>query len=174
VQWEVVLQEKKSRRTTEGSPAPDAAGESLDEEEEEQEETTEKNEDISEEYGIEGDPLDDFQSNPTGSLDNSHPQTQEDLELRADLITEKLLQEVLNDFKRDGKVKLEVEDTDDSEFQDKWPWTEDRKVEPEPEQTFAPPVSAQAEEDKPQSNQVAQENEQKKRHDELMKKYHEE
>ena len=52
------------------------------------------------------------------------------------MITEKLLQEVLNDFKRDGKVKLEVEDTDDSEFQDKWPWTEDRKVEPEPEQTL--------------------------------------
>ena len=45
-------------------------------------------------------------------------------------------------------VKLEVEDTDDSEFRDKWPWTEDRKEEAEPEQTFAPPASALPEEDK--------------------------
>ena len=64
------------------------------------------------------------------------------------MITEKLLQEVLNDFRKDGDVKLEVEDTDDSGFQDKWPWTEDRKVEAEPEKTFAPAASAQPEEDK--------------------------
>ena len=71
-------------------------------------------------------------------------------------------------------MKLEVEDTDDSEFRDKWPWTEDRKEEAEPEQTFAPPTSALPVEDKSQSAQASQESELKKRHDELMKKYHEE
>ena len=49
--------------------------------------------------------------------------------MRADLITEKLMQEVLNDFLYDQNVKLEVEDVDETEYEDKWPWTEDKKVE---------------------------------------------
>jgi hypothetical protein len=39
---------------------------------------------------------------------------------------------------------LEVEDTDETEFEDKWPWTEDRKV--VEEQSFKPPVPQLTEE----------------------------
>ena len=81
VQWEIQLQERKRSPEPE-SPAPEPE----QTEETVPEEATEQN--ISEEYDVQADDMQDLESNPTGSLQNSYPKEEEDMEDRADEITE--------------------------------------------------------------------------------------
>jgi hypothetical protein len=39
------------------------------------------------------------------------------------------LNSILNDFKQDPNTKMEIEDIDDAEFEDKWPYSLDKKQE---------------------------------------------
>jgi len=72
---------------------------------------------------------------------------------------------------------MEIEDDiNEEEFEDKWPYTLDKKVE-EPEPTFKPPqpeITPQQAEEQKQAAEREQENEAKRKHDALMDKYHSE
>lgn len=82
--------------------------------------------------------MQDLESNPTGSLAGSYPKEEEDMDARADQITEELLNQIIADFENDQNVKMVVEDDiDEDEFEDKWPYSLDKKVE-EPEKPMSP------------------------------------
>ena len=73
------------------------------------------------------DELEDLESCPSGSLTESKP-NEEDFRLKVDEITAHLLESILSDFRGDGQVKMEVEDdVDEEEFEDKWPYTLDKR-----------------------------------------------
>lgn len=65
------------------------------------------------------------------------------------------------------------DDVDEDEFEDKWPYSLDKKVE-EPEPVHHLPTPVTAPEEKKVDPASQQEQEAKKRHDEAMHKYHEE
>lgn len=76
------------------------------------------------------DGLEDLESCPSGSLGQQKPdQSDENFDLRVDQITDELLNSILKDFTHDEHIKMEVEDLDEAEFEDKWPYSLDKKVE---------------------------------------------
>jgi len=129
VEWQIVLQARAQRRTEElrkSSPTYDLQ-ESFVEEQLEQSD-------------VEADRLADLESCPSGSLGQSaKPEESGDFDLKVDQITDELLASILNDFKQDSGVKLEVEDVDEAQFEDKWPYVLDKKKE-EPVHVPKPPV----------------------------------
>jgi hypothetical protein len=130
-----------------------------------------------EESDIGADQLQDLESCPSGSLGQSRPEDSQDFELKVDQITDELLNAILQDFKQDGDVKLEVEDVDEAAFADKWPYTLDKRLEEKEAPVPKPPVpqaSAQQEEEKKLQAEREAENEAKRKHDKAMAKYHEE
>ena len=74
-------------------------------------------------------------SYPSGS----HGKDEIDIQSQADLITADLLNSILQDFLGDAHVKMEVEDDiDEDEFEDKWPYTLDKKEPEEPPKPLTP------------------------------------
>ena len=86
-------------------------------------------EEIDERDEIDGEDLEDLESCPSGSLGQSK-QSDEDFRLQADEITAILLEQILDDFKHDDNIKMEVEDNiDEEEFEDKWPYSLEKQQE---------------------------------------------
>lgn len=111
------------------------------------------------------------ESNKTGSLAGSYPKDEDDLEARADQITDELLNQIIADFENDTKVKMVVEDDiDEDEYEDKWPYSLDKKVE-EPEKPMTPSLPSTQSQPSP-SDEKSESDIAKQRHDILLKKYH--
>ena len=167
VDWQILLQNKPQNvwrpdELRKSSPTQDLQ-ESLVEEQVEE--------------SIDADELEDLESCPSGSLGQSRPEDSQDFDLKVDQITEELLNTILQDFKHDPEVKLEVEDVDETAFEDKWPYTLDKRPEEKEEFVPKPPVpqaSVAQEEEKKLAAEREAENEAKRKHDKAMAKYHEE
>ena len=124
VDWMVTLQRRDQALHGDQSAPEPSAREDL--EETEQEQSSDLVEEIDERDEIDGEELEDLESCPSGSLGASK-QSDEDMRLKADEITAILLQQIIDDFKNDDDIKMEVEDDiDEEEFEDKWPYKLDQ------------------------------------------------
>lgn len=79
--------------------------------------------------------LEDLDSCPSGSLDHKTA-PEADFEVNVDQITDELLNQILRDFSNDQNLKMNVEDIDEEDFLEKWPWTLDKPVPELPAETF--------------------------------------
>lgn len=138
VDWQVTLQQKlASSYASELDEAPPAEEEIPSEPTEEHIESSIQEEE-SERTQEAGKGLEDLDSYPSASLSKSNEQ---EIQMRVDNITEELLNEILQDFTNDEKVRLEVEDNYSEEaFESKWPFSEAKK--PVEEEKALSPVAA--------------------------------
>jgi hypothetical protein len=81
---------------------------------------------------------------------------------------------MLEEFRRDGRIKMEIEDVDTHEMENIWPFIldkiEEQKREEEEERKRLQKLKEQ-EEEKQQQIQVKSENRLKKAHDSMISKY---
>ena len=58
----------------------------------------------------------------------------QDIFAKADLITDELLELILNEYKQDDEFNLNAthEQPDEEDYKEKFPWTMDKKPEPKP------------------------------------------
>ena len=125
VEWQVTLQKRADQAAAEEPSAPGPSA--RDEKEESDEREAASSELVEEIEAGDADELEDLESCPSGSLTESKP-NEEDFRLKVDEITAHLLESILSDFRGDGQVKMEVEDdVDEEEFEDKWPYTLDKR-----------------------------------------------
>jgi len=74
----------------------------------------------------------DLESCPDG-VGNSGSMSGDDINIRADMITDELLNLLLEDYKQNEDYNLDMhEQPDEEEYRDKFPWTMDKKPEPKP------------------------------------------
>ena len=124
VEWHATLQKRSSRPADEEQSAPGPSARDAQEESDEREAAS--SEVVEEIEEVPGDELEDLESCPSGSLTESKP-NEEDFTRKVDEITAHLLESILDDFREDGKVKMEVEDdVDEEDFEDKWPYSLDK------------------------------------------------
>ena len=92
---------------------------------------------IDSEVEIDNDHLEDLDSCPSGSLGKE----EDNFDLKVDQITDELLNSILRDFSNDNNAKMTVEDVNEDEFEDKWPWSLDKKQPEEPAHIAKAPMT---------------------------------